>query len=197
MSLIEEVSGFVLAGGRATRMGRDKRLFRMGDQTLLERAAALLEQLLGRPPFVVGDNLEGIWPDPRRIITDMRPGCGPLSGLAALLQACPTRWALAVAADMPLLGAEDLQLLVERVSDGDRVAALSGGVRPEPLAAIYHRDTGDYWRRRLEAGNYKLDSGFRELDWVKVVPAKPGLSLFNVNRVEDLEWLRELEANGE
>lgn len=196
MAGIDEVTGFVLAGGRATRMGRDKRLFELGGRTLLQRAGSLLEQVTGRPPFAVGDNLDGIWPDPGRIIADARPGCGPLGGLAALLPTCPTRWALVVAGDMPLLTAADLRLLVERVSDGDRVAALSGGVRPEPLAALYRRDTGDYWRRRLEQGNYKLDSGFRELCWVKVVPSHPGLSLFNVNRVEDLEWLRDLEGNG-
>lgn len=194
MAVIDEVTGYVLAGGRATRMGRDKRLFRIGGQTLLQRAAGLLELVLGTPPFVVGDNLSGIWPDPGRIVADARPGCGPLGGLTALLEACPTRWAMVVATDMPLLGAGDLLPLVERVSVADRVAALSAGVRPEPLAALYRRDTGAFWRRRLEDGNYKLDSGFRELGWVKVVPADPGLSLFNVNRVEDLEWLRDLEG---
>ena len=194
MAVIDEVTGFVLAGGRATRMGRDKRLFEVGGQTLLQRVGSLLEQVLGTPPFAVGDNLDGIWPDRGRIIADARPGCGPLGGLAALLPVCPTRWALVVAADMPLLTAEDLLQLVERASAEDRVAALSAGVRPEPLAAIYHCETGAFWRRRLENGEYKLDSGFRELGWVKVVPADPGLALFNVNRIEDLEWLRDLEG---
>jgi len=194
VATIDEVTGYVLAGGRATRMGRDKRPFEMGAQTLLQRAGSLLEQVLGTPPFAVGDNLAGIWPDSGRIIADARPGCGPLGGLAALLPACPTRWALVVAADMPLLGAEDLLRLVERVSTADRVGALSAGVRPEPLAALYRSDTGAFWCRRLENEDYKLDSGFRELGWVKVVPADPGLALFNVNRAEDLEWLRELEG---
>lgn len=198
MATIDEVSGFVLAGGRATRMGRDKRLFRIGGRTLLERTAGLLEELLGKPAWAVGDNLDGVWPDPARVIADARPGCGPLGGLAALLPTCPTPWAMVVAADMPLLRQDDLRLLLERVGDDDRVAALSAGVRPEPLAAIYRRDTAAFWRRRLEAGDYKLDTGFRELGWVKVLPRHPGLALFNVNRFEDLEWLRDLktEANG-
>jgi molybdopterin-guanine dinucleotide biosynthesis protein A len=196
VAVIDEVTGFVLAGGRASRMGLDKRLLEVGGQTLLQRAGDLVQQVLGTPPYAVGDNLDGIWPDPGRIIPDARPGCGPLGGLAALLPACPTSWALVVAADMPLLTAADLQQLVERATDGDRVAALSAGVRPEPLAALYRSDTGTFWRRRLEQGDYKLDSGFRELNWVKVVPADPGLSLFNVNRVEDLEWLRDLEGAG-
>jgi len=188
-----QITGFVVAGGRSRRMGQDKRLFEFQGRSLLERAAGLLEALLGRPPFVVGDNLEGIVLDPGRIIPDARPDCGPLGGLAALLSACPTTWALAVAADMPLLDPGDLRLLVDRASAEDRVAALSAGVRPEPLAALYRADTGEFWSRRLETGAFKLDTGFRELGWVKVVPANPGLSLFNVNRVEDLGWLRDLE----
>jgi molybdopterin-guanine dinucleotide biosynthesis protein len=190
---MDEVTGYVLAGGRATRMGRDKRLFELQGRTLLDRAADLLQRVLGVPPYAVGDNLAGIWPDPGRIITDARPGCGPLGGLAALLTECPTRWALVLAADMPLVRAGDLLQLVKRASAVDRVVALSAGVRPEPLAALYHRDTSEFWRRRLEGGNFKLDPGFRELGWLKVVPAEPGQALFNVNRAEDLEWLRDLE----
>lgn len=195
MVKIEDVTGYVLAGGQATRMGRDKRLFEVRGQTLLRRAGGLLEHVLGSPPYAVGDNLAGIWPDPQRIIADARPGCGPLGGLAALITSCPTPWSLVVAADMPLLEAADLRQLVERVSDTDRVAALSAGVRPEPLAALYHRDTGPFWRQRLEDGMYKLDPGFRELGWLKVIPDNPGLALFNVNRAEDLEWLRDLEKD--
>lgn len=193
MATIDEVSGFVLAGGRATRMGRDKRLFRFDGRTLLERTALLLERLLGKAPWAVGDNLDGVWPDPARIIGDARPGCGPLGGLVALLPSCPTRWAMVVAADMPLLGVDDLLLLMEHTGGEDRVAALSAGVRPEPLAALYRQDTGDFWQQRLEAGDYKLDAGFRDLGWVKVIPRRPGLALFNVNRIDDLEWLRDLE----
>ncbi len=193
MAEISEVTGYVLAGGQATRMGRDKRIFELRGRTLLEHAADLLQEVLGKRPFAVGDNLAGIWPDTGSIIADARPGCGPLGGLAALLTDCPTRWALVAAADMPLLRASDLRQLVERASAADRVLALSAGVRPEPLAALYRSDTGEFWRRRLEGGNYKLDPGFRELGWVKVVPAEPGRVLFNVNRAEDLEWLRDLE----
>ena len=49
----DQATGYVLAGGRATRMGRDKRLFTVQGRTLLQRAGDLLEEVLGAPPFAV------------------------------------------------------------------------------------------------------------------------------------------------
>ena len=71
-----QVSGFVLAGGKSSRMGRDKALLEISGVSLILRACRLLESVTGEPTIV---------PSPARFgslgfafIDDDWPGCGPL-----------------------------------------------------------------------------------------------------------------------
>ena len=75
----------VLAGGQSRRMGRDKALLPLGDQTLIERVIAATRPL-GYPCFIVGDPATythlGLPVHP-----DRHPGLGPLGGLHTALGA--------------------------------------------------------------------------------------------------------------
>ncbi len=106
----------VLAGGKSSRMGVDKRGLIVGGQTLLARACALGEATLvstGREGQVVisGSDLE---PCRFRTVPDRALGRGPLEAMASVMEAL----AGAVSAfiflpvDMPLLCASDLQRLM-------------------------------------------------------------------------------------
>jgi molybdopterin-guanine dinucleotide biosynthesis protein A len=87
-----EVSGFVLAGGKSTRMGRDKALLDWHGRTLLEHMIDLL-RTVADPVQVVG----------REPLPDRQPGLGPLSGIATGLECSFTDANLFVAVDIPRL----------------------------------------------------------------------------------------------
>ena len=98
-------TGVVLAGGRSSRMGRDKAHLAWGGQTLLAHACATL-QAAGAANVIVS----GHYPE-CACIPDTRPGLGPLGGLASVMEAVPDSVLLVVPVDMPLLNPALLQLL--------------------------------------------------------------------------------------
>lgn len=89
--------GVVLAGGRSSRMGRDKAQLAWRDQPLLAHACATLQAAGACKVVVSGDYPEYAG------IPDVLPALGPLGGLASVVDALPDGVVLLVPVDMPLL----------------------------------------------------------------------------------------------
>lgn len=97
-----EAAGFVLAGGKSSRMGKDKALAELGGRALIERALAVLREA-GLTAAIAGasSQLTGFAP----VIEDATAGMGPLGGVCAGLKATQARYAVLLSVDMPLLPA--------------------------------------------------------------------------------------------
>jgi molybdopterin-guanine dinucleotide biosynthesis protein A len=132
-------SGFVLAGGASSRMGRDKALLAYRETTLVEYVARTVREAVGSVALI-GD------PDRyrdlgRAVYRDKLSGCGPLGGIYTALRVSPTDWNLVVACDMPRISVWVLRQLLDPEAKPGRncVMAVGPGGEPEPLCAVYHR----------------------------------------------------------
>ncbi len=148
------LSGLILAGGRSSRMGRDKAQLTLPDgRALLQRQADVLREagaenlfLSVRPGAEYGLSGVGI---PRErgpsqattlhkaeVIVDAVAEAGPLAGIAAGLRAAPAGLVLVLAVDMPRVDPAHLaQLLALASSERGVVPVVNGQL--EPLVAIY------------------------------------------------------------
>jgi molybdopterin-guanine dinucleotide biosynthesis protein A len=134
------LAGIVLAGGRSTRMRRDKATLDFGGETQLARAVRLLSghvatSYVSVRPDQRAEAARARWPQ----IVDRLVDVGPAAGILAALETRPDHAWLVVAVDLPLLDAATLaRLVVERDP-----AALATAYRsahdglPEPLCAIW------------------------------------------------------------
>ena len=132
--------GLILAGGRSTRMKRDKAGLLMGDQTLMARTFALLERHCSRV-FVSNRCDQSQLPLHRALaqIHDRRDGQGPAGGILAALETHAEAAWLVVACDMPYLDEGSISKLIDE-RDPSRIATAYANPRdgmPEPLCAIY------------------------------------------------------------
>jgi molybdenum cofactor guanylyltransferase len=132
--------GLVLAGGRSSRMGRDKAALEYHGRAQLERAYDLLEKLVARAFVSVRPDQTG---EPLRArftqIVDDGNLEGPVAGISAAQKAHPDAAWLVLACDLPWLDIATLQHLIAR-RDPARVATAFRSTRdglPEPLCAIY------------------------------------------------------------
>lgn len=151
-----KVAGFVLAGGRSVRMGRDKALLPFAGVTLIEHVAAQMREaagsvtIVGHPERYRSLGLPAIEED--------FAGCGPLSGIEAALRSANGGWAAIAACDMPGVTASWLRDLVSSAIEGGVQAAvtLSAAGRPEPLCAVYHSSLQAEARKALENGEFAV-----------------------------------------
>lgn len=169
------MNGFVLAGGRSTRMGTDKALLHYAGQPLIAHAVELLKAA-GVEPHIVGARPDLTEYAP--IIEDLHPNCGPLGGIEAALAASSSEWNVILPVDLPLLPSQWVRYLIERVritGAAATIPTLAG--RPEPLCAVYRRDLLQGIRKALDSANYKV------IDAVESAAPPLEIDIFSVEAV--------------
>lgn len=187
--MMDDVTALVLAGGKSSRMGRDKTLLALGGQTMLARACAF-GRSLGCPVLVAAGSEAHFdaLPGGARAVYDAAPGLGPLSGLCAGLSAMETEFALVFAADMPYLSEAAAQLLLGAIGDADVCLFQSDG-HPEPLFALYRKRCLAAAAAALGAGELRLRALLRTLRTV-TLDAPDGALFVNLNTPEEFESVR-------
>lgn len=130
-------AGFVLAGGRSSRMGQDKALLPWKGSTLIESVAREVFNAAGSATLIGSPERYGSLGFP--VISDKIEGCGPLGGLHAALSVTTAEWNVLVACDMPAVNSGLLKelLAAAEVSGADALVP-STPTGLEPLCAVYH-----------------------------------------------------------
>jgi molybdenum cofactor guanylyltransferase len=179
-------AGYVLVGGRSSRMGRDKALLPYRAEVLGSAVARVVARAAGTAVLVGNPLRYGHLGYP--VIPDLYPDEGPLGGILAALAHSSAEWNLVAACDMPHVTAAFLCAVLEAAerSGADSVLPAGPAGRLEPLCAAYHR-------RSLWALEAAFARGVRQvaeaLDELRTVCFPAGeVSLFqNVNTPQD--WL--------
>ena len=157
------VRGYVLAGGRSSRMGTDKAEVLFAGRTMLAAAVATMRSVCDE--VVVIGTREHV-PPPASCVADRFPECGPMGGIEAALGDCEEHGAeLAVflPVDTPLLPGGLLGALVELWTESESVrAAVSvADGRVQPLISMLHVELLPAFREALGRGNLKLQPELR------------------------------------
>ena len=189
--------GFVLAGGRSSRMGSDKALLSYEGMDFVSRAVSTLQQL-ALPVRVVTDVPERFTHLSVPILVDRIPDGGPLAGLATALSASESQHNYFLPCDTPLVGPRLYEALAGESGHFDVVVPQDGLDRKHLLCAYYSRDC-------LESMDWLLCQGVRRVEAILEVPELrvhllstpdwgiPDSSFLNVNTPKDLERLRSIQ----
>jgi molybdopterin-guanine dinucleotide biosynthesis protein A len=129
-------SAVILAGGRSSRMGRDKASIKIGEKTLLERQIEIAREtgaaevlISGRPGVDYSDF-------DNQIVHDNFPDGGPLAGIEQALARAHSPRVLVLAVDLPEITASFLRTLVNSSQEKNgAIPRVNGNI--EPLAAFY------------------------------------------------------------
>src|SRR6266700_1605913 len=188
---MSSVTAFILAGGKSTRMGRDKAFVRWEGQMLLERALEVVGQVTPNVRIV---GARAKFEKYGTVVEDIYPERGPLGGIHAALRATGTELNLVLAVDLPHVTPALLEYLVVQAQNSSAAAVVprfSEGW--QPLCAVYRKDFADIAERALREGQNAvhslLESGApRVLDEEELEKAGFSRRMFrNINTSLDLE----------
>jgi molybdenum cofactor guanylyltransferase len=196
-------AGFVLAGGKSSRMGRDKALVELGGKPLIVwtlealRGAGLQPRIAGARSY-----LSAFAP----VIPDREPDAGPLEGICAALEETDAELAVFLTVDMPLVPALLIGHLLRDAAKTGRMAtlvSLNGVLQTFP--AVVRRAALPSLEDELRNGKAGCLAGFEAAargagEPVRVIAVEelgqagdPALWLHNVNSELELarveQWL--------
>jgi molybdopterin-guanine dinucleotide biosynthesis protein A len=172
---LRPLGGFVLAGGRSTRMQQDKALVEFEGKPLIERALAMVRTVADWAR-IAGDRWDLARFAP--VVEDRKHALGPLAGIHAALASTDTDWNIFLPVDLPLLPSGLLLWMANRVARTGALATVPivAGVA-QPLVAVYHRSLMPGLERSLEARNLKTICAILEAAQSTNAPA-PRIDLF-------------------
>jgi molybdopterin-guanine dinucleotide biosynthesis protein A len=194
----EDFAAAVLAGGKASRLGRNKALLEIEGRTILDRINEVLLEIFPSILLVVQDVENSPCPDcgPRvEVVADLLPEKGPLGGIYTALEYSTAPYVFVMACDMPYPSRRLISCLLTEARGREAVVPRKGEYI-EPLFAVYNRDIRGRIHAKLKQNRLKIYELIRELDVryldeEEIAACDPdSRSFFNINTPQDLEQAR-------
>jgi len=192
-------AGFVLTGGKSSRMGADKAFLPFRGKPMLEHTLNIVSRVCSSV-VIVGEVAKfGRF---GTVVEDVFAGCGPLAGIHAGLISSAAELNLFLGVDMPFVSEELLAFLFSVAEQSEATVIVPKTTRLQPLCGVYRRSFAGIAERALQAGKYKVDAAFAGVP-VRVIDAqeltKAGFSeqhFFNVNSPAELEAAEKFPSSG-
>lgn len=189
----------VLAGGKSSRMGRDKALILWDGQPMLQRVCQVaadccqLVYILTSTP----DRYQGKISGDYQWLMESNPGKGPLMALSQAWDRIESEWILLLACDLPELDRGILEQWREKLSDlsPDILAVVpQSGERWEPMCGFYHKKAHQALKAFIQDGGRSFQGWLKRIP-VQSIPVGQSESqmLRNCNTPEDLapQWCQQ------
>ena len=181
------ITAIILAGGKSTRMKKDKGLVVFNGKMLVQHVIGSLNKITGHIIIITSN------PDYNQFgcpcIEDEMKEKGPLGGIFTGLIHSPSIKNLVVGCDMPFLSLNILTGLINNCSGTDALLAEHNG-KVEPLCAIYDRNCIPHIRSRLEQNQLKITDALEGLKTRVIIFDREewftGNEFANINSIEEL-----------
>jgi molybdopterin-guanine dinucleotide biosynthesis protein A len=195
-----EVMGFVTAGGRSSRMGRDKAWLELGGRPMISHILEALRPVVTEMAVIAGGDDYAALGLP--LVPDVNIGIGPIEAVRAALAATRYDRVILTGCDLPFVTSELFRYLLSKAGSHELVVPLGPDKMPEPLCAVYSRSSLPEVERMIEAGQFKISPLFERVDTLFVgfdeLSALNGADLFfeNINTPDEYQRALALRASG-
>ena len=161
----KEITGVILAGGRARRMGGiDKGLILLNGKPMVEHVIAALRAEVDNLLINANRNLEQYAAFGYPVIPDIMDGyLGPLAGIASGMRAASSQYIVTAPCDSPLVANNLVRRLYETLTrEGADISVAHDGERMHPVFALMRRDLLPNLLDFLNAGQRKIDRWYAQ-----------------------------------
>jgi molybdopterin-guanine dinucleotide biosynthesis protein A len=201
---VSGITGLILAGGRARRMGgEDKGLLVLAGTSLVERCIATLsphvQQMFISANRHIAEYAQFGFPVLEDKNTDY---AGPLAGLQRALEMSPEKPVFVLPCDAPLLSESHVLQLLQRLENAYQENNFSAaiphdGTRLQPLFGLFAPATLTSLNQYLGNGQRKVETWVTSLSHVVVDCSDLAEAFVNINTEEDLKRAESIMAGAE
>ena len=192
--LDKNIIAVILAGGKSRRMGQDKMMLKIGDDTLLNSVISKFASEFEELYLSVADTTK--YPEISiEKIADIYVNAGPLAGLHAALNKIGNRKDIdgifLIAADLPFASPDDSRKILNESEGYDICVSMDKFGRFEPLFAYYSKNILPVVQQLLEDGHKRMIDIYPLLN-VKTIPSElfNDKLFYNLNLPEDYEHIQ-------
>lgn len=150
---LNNVNGYILAGGKSSRMGKDKGLINYNGIAIVEHIIGQIKPLVNKL-VIVSNNIEyekfGF-----EVINDLMKDIGPAGGIYTALRHTDLELNFIVSCDMPHINKDAIQFII-RNSIHSQITVPESDGKTEPLFGIYSKDCLKKWAELIELKKVKL-----------------------------------------
>jgi molybdopterin-guanine dinucleotide biosynthesis protein A len=187
-SKIKNTNGYILAGGKSSRMGTDKGLLLFKGKAMIQH---VIEQM--QPVF---DNLVIVSNNPEyekfglEVIPDLIKNIGPAGGIYTALKHSETKLNFLVSCDMPFVTKGAIDFVFKNRNES-QIVLLENQGKLEPLFGIYAKDCEAVWWQLIQQNTIKLQEMVSHFE-LNIIPVE-NKEIFeetffkNINTKEDFD----------
>jgi molybdopterin-guanine dinucleotide biosynthesis protein A len=208
---MKKASAIILAGGKNTRIARNKAFIQLlisrhrirAGETILQNTLNVLQKIF--PEIIIVTNQKEAYLSGGscgkfevQVVQDLIKGRGPLGGIFTGLCYSASKYNFVLACDMPFIKPTLIRLLLQKSGTYDVVIPEIGG-EVEPLFALYSKNCIPVMFEHLQKKILKMREVLGKLQ-VRKIGAKEidrldpqHLSFFNINTEEDLRRAESLK----
>lgn len=182
-----DITGVVLAGGRASRMGgEDKGLLLLNGIPLWQHVANSLAKQVNRIVLSANRNLDRYRLSDLTVIEDTLDNFpGPLAGMLAVMQQTAADWFLFCPCDTPGIPTDLAARLASERKDAT-VVWVTDGERDHPTIALVHRQVIPQLAAYLASGERRVMVFMRQVEGHAVDFSDCRQAFININTPDDL-----------
>lgn len=186
------MTGAILAGGMSRRMGANKALIKINDETIIQRTVRIFKDIFNETIIIANEPLlyQGL---STRVYADIHKDTGSLGGIYTALSLSAGSHVFVAACDMPFINKNAIQKVIENPA-GDAVIPFIQG-RFHPMHALYSKSCMRQIEALIKEKDLRLSSLIEKIHVKKLTEHDfPAIdiraSVENINTKEELERIR-------
>ena len=188
------ITGIILAGGRAERMGgQDKGLLPLAGRPMASYAIARLQPQVGTLIINANRHLDQYQALGYPVVSDtVGDFFGPLAGMLAAMETAETEYLISVPCDSPLLSNHYVQRMYTALQEQQAdLSVAHNGERLQPVFALLKTALRADLRQYLQSGERKIDRWFAKHQMAIVDLSDQPAMFRNINTPQELALLED------
>jgi molybdopterin-guanine dinucleotide biosynthesis protein A len=190
----EPFSIAILAGGRSSRMGRDKAFLNLDGQTAIDRLLLLLEKQCDHLLVSTHARRKPLF-GPHHVVVDREEGKGPLAGIGAVLRESTSDVIGITACDIPWIAPNFFPTLCAWLDGADAAVPTFDGKRVEPTMSVFRKTALPHIEAALAGEDLRITGALKRCRSV-IISFTDADWYYNLNTPEDLARYEKKSGNG-